>query len=68
MCLKPSPKEEISRRAFLEEVLVCEGPEGGKTLCVQGNERIAMLEHGEQEGLYEMSSEVTKPYEAVIRV
>ena len=32
MCLKPSPKEEISRRAFLEEVLVCEGPEGGKTL------------------------------------
>lgn len=40
----------------------------GKPWCVQGNERIAMLEHGEQEGIYEMRSEVTKPYEAVIRV
>lgn len=38
----------------------------GKPWCVQGNERIEMLEHGEQEGIYEMRSEVTKPYEAVI--
>lgn len=67
MCLKSSPKEEIIRRAFLEEVLVCEGPEGGKTLvCSRQQKNSNAREHGEQDSIYEMRSEVIKPYEAVI--
>lgn len=38
----------------------------GKPWCAQGNERIAMLEHGEQDGIYEMKSKVIKSHEAVI--
>ena len=37
-----------------------------KAWCGQGNERPAILEHSEQEGMYEMRLEVTEPFEAVI--
>lgn len=37
-----------------------------KASCVQGNDRPAILEHSEQEGLYEMRLEVTEPSEAVM--